>query len=138
MTDGGNYYYEVMTSGLKNAGATYQRLMDKIFKGLIGQCVEVYVDDIMVKSDSCDQHIKNLKEVFEALRRTNMQVLRFHVDPPGDRSKSEQMSDDHRDVEPSKHKGGLATHRASYHPHQIRPSVGREDNADGTAAPQDS
>jgi len=47
-----NYYYEVMSFGLKNAWATYQRLMDKIFRGLIGQCVEVYVDDIVVKSDS--------------------------------------------------------------------------------------
>jgi len=48
--------------------------MDKIFKGLIDRCVEVYVDDIMVKSDSCHQHIKDLKEVFEALRRTNMRL----------------------------------------------------------------
>jgi len=48
--------------------------MDKIFKGLIGHCVEVYVIDIVVKFDSCKQHIKDLKEVFEALRRTNMRL----------------------------------------------------------------
>jgi len=52
MTVDANFYYEVMSFGLKNAGATYQRLMDKIFKGLIDRAVEVYVDDIVVKSDS--------------------------------------------------------------------------------------
>jgi len=73
-TDGANYFYEVMSFGLKNARATYQRLMDKIFKGMIGKSVEVYVDDIVVKSDSCDQHIKDLQEVFDALWKTNMRL----------------------------------------------------------------
>ena len=48
--------------------------MDKIFKGMIGRSVEVYVDDIVVKSDSCGQHIKDLQEVFDALRRVNMRL----------------------------------------------------------------
>jgi len=74
VTDDANYYYKVMSFGLKNARATYQWLMDKIFKGLIDWCVEVYVDDIVVKSNSCDQHIKDLEEVFEALKRTNMRL----------------------------------------------------------------
>jgi len=73
-TDGANYFYEVMSFGLKNAGATYQRLMDTIFKGMIGKSVEVYVEDIVVKYDSCDQHIKDLQEVFNALRRTTMRL----------------------------------------------------------------
>ena len=72
MTADANYYYEVMPFDLKNAGATYQRLMDKIFKGLIGRAVEVYLDDIVVKSDSFDQHLKDLDEVFRALRGVNM------------------------------------------------------------------
>jgi len=59
MTDNANYFYEVMSFGLKNVGATYQRFMDKIFKGMIGKSVEVYVDDIVVKSNSCSQHIKD-------------------------------------------------------------------------------
>jgi len=50
MTDRSNYCYRVMPFGLKNAGATYQRLMDKIFWGLLGKTMEVYVDDIVVKS----------------------------------------------------------------------------------------
>ena len=44
------YCYKVMSFGLKNAGATYQRLMTKIFKPLIGHTVEVYIDDIVVKN----------------------------------------------------------------------------------------
>jgi len=74
MTADANYYYEVMPFGLKNAGATYQRLMDKVFKDLIGRAVEVYVDDIAVKSDSFDQHLKDLDEVFRALRGVNMKL----------------------------------------------------------------
>nr|CAN74304.1 hypothetical protein VITISV_013003 [Vitis vinifera] len=50
------YCYKVMPFGLKNAGATYQRLMTKIFKPLIGHTVEVYVDDIVVKSKTREEH----------------------------------------------------------------------------------
>jgi len=60
MMDGANYFYEVMPFSLKNVGATYQSLMDKLFKGMIGWNVEVYVDNIVVKLDSCDQHVKEL------------------------------------------------------------------------------
>jgi len=72
MTDSDNFYYEVMPFGLKNVGATYQRLMDHLFHDMIGRNVEVYVDDIVVKSDSCKQHIADLKEVFQALRQHQM------------------------------------------------------------------
>ena len=74
MTTDVNYYYEVMSFGLKNAEATYQRLMDKIFQGLIVRCVEVYVDDIVVKSDSFDRPIEDLEEVFKILIKTNMKL----------------------------------------------------------------
>jgi len=74
MTADANYYYEVVPFGLKNTRVTYQRLMDKIFKGLIGRSVEVYVDDIVVKSDSFEQHLKDLDEVFKALRGVNMKL----------------------------------------------------------------
>jgi len=67
MTDCNNFYYEVMSFGLKNAGGTYQRLMDYIFKRMLDWNVKVYVDDNVVKSDSCQQHIKDLQEVFQAL-----------------------------------------------------------------------
>jgi len=74
MTDSANYYYEVMPFGLKNAGATYQRLMDKVFKGLIGRNVEVYVDDVVVKSESREKHFEDLQEVFSALRIVGMRL----------------------------------------------------------------
>jgi len=74
MTDDANYVYKVMPFGLKNAGATYQRLMDKIFKGLIGRNVEIYVDDMVVKSTSCTQHIQDLTQVFRALKAVGMRL----------------------------------------------------------------
>jgi len=69
ITDDANYFYRVMPFGLKNAGATYQRLMDKVFSHLMGQCVEVYVDDMVVKSPSHHQHVEDLSAVFSALRQ---------------------------------------------------------------------
>ena len=69
ITDDANYFYRVMPFGLKNAGATYQRLMDKVFSHLTGHCVEVYVDDMVVKSPSHHQHTEDLATVFSALRQ---------------------------------------------------------------------
>ncbi|RVW37522.1 Transposon Ty3-I Gag-Pol polyprotein [Vitis vinifera] len=68
------YCYKVMPFGLKNAGATYQRLMTKIFKPLIGRSVEVYIDDIVVKSKTREQHILHLQEVFYLLRKYGMKL----------------------------------------------------------------
>jgi len=51
-----------MSFGLKIAIVIYQRLMDKVFNGMIDQNMEVYVDDIIVKSDSCNQHVKDFEE----------------------------------------------------------------------------
>ena len=48
----GLFEYLVMTFGLKNAGATYQRAMNYIFHDLIGKLVEIYIDDVVVKSKS--------------------------------------------------------------------------------------
>jgi len=74
MIDCNNFYYEVMPLSLNNVGATYQRLMDYIFKNMLGHTIEVYVNDIVVKSDSCQQHIKDLQEVFQALRNHGMRL----------------------------------------------------------------
>jgi len=73
-TDDANYFYRVMPFGLKNAGATYQRLMDKVFSHLMGKCVEVYVDDMVVKSPSHHQHAQDLSKVFSALRQYNLRL----------------------------------------------------------------
>lgn len=65
ITEGAGYSYKVMPFGLENAGATYQRLMDKVFTDQIERNMEVYIDDMIVKSGSLDQHIGDLQEVFE-------------------------------------------------------------------------
>nr|CAN68770.1 hypothetical protein VITISV_018662 [Vitis vinifera] len=74
ITPHGLYCYKVMPFGLKNAGATYQRLMTKFFKSLIGHTVEVYIDDIVVKSKTREQHVLHLQEVFHLLRRYGMKL----------------------------------------------------------------
>nr|KYP31642.1 Transposon Ty3-I Gag-Pol polyprotein [Cajanus cajan] len=74
ITDSANYCYRVMPFGLKNAGATYQRLMDKVFKNQIGKNLEVYVDDMVVKSDDLRTHKNDLAEVFTQLRKHNMRL----------------------------------------------------------------
>ncbi|XP_072075962.1 uncharacterized protein [Arachis hypogaea] len=62
ITDHGNFYYKVMPFGLKNAGATYQRLMDNAFQKQIGKNMEVYVDDIVVKLDTQESIWLTLKK----------------------------------------------------------------------------
>ena len=57
----GSFCYVTMSFGLKNAGATYERCMLKCFGDLIGQIVEAYVDDIVVKSKPTDQVIADLE-----------------------------------------------------------------------------
>ncbi|KAL8114078.1 hypothetical protein AgCh_021094 [Apium graveolens] len=74
ITDFGVYCYLVMAFGLKNAGATYQRLVNKIFKDLIGKTMEVYVDDMLVKSLVKTDHIAHLREAFEVLRYHKMML----------------------------------------------------------------
>lgn len=58
-----------MPFGLKNTRATYQKLVNKMFKNQIGRNTEVYIDDLLVKSMELNQHIKDLREAFDVLRR---------------------------------------------------------------------
>ena len=60
----GIYYYKVMSFGLKNAGATYQRMVTKMFKDLIGKTMEIYIDDMVVKSKLSQNHLGDLQETF--------------------------------------------------------------------------
>ncbi|XP_024042632.1 uncharacterized protein LOC112099511 [Citrus clementina] len=64
----------VMPFGLKNAGATYQRLVNKVFKPLIGKTMEVYVDDMITKSKIPEEHVRHLEETFELLRKYKMKL----------------------------------------------------------------
>ena len=56
----GLFEWVVMTFGLKNAGATYQRAMNYIFYKLISKIVEIYIDDVVMKSKGCKEHLADL------------------------------------------------------------------------------
>ncbi|KAL0461323.1 UNVERIFIED_CONTAM: Retrovirus-related Pol polyprotein from transposon opus [Sesamum latifolium] len=68
------FCYVAMPFGLKNAGATYQRLVDKIFYPQIGKNIEVYVDDMLVKSKKAEEHVKDLEETFSVLRKYKLKL----------------------------------------------------------------
>ncbi|CAA0824155.1 Unknown protein, partial [Striga hermonthica] len=68
----GLYCYTRMPFGLKNAGATYQRLVNKMFATLIGHTMEVYVDDMLVKSVHASDHITHLRDMFAIFRSYSM------------------------------------------------------------------
>ena len=70
----GTYCYRVMPFGLKNAGATYQRLVNRMFQKQISTTMEVYIDDMLVKSTIADLHIAHLSEAFQILRNYNMKL----------------------------------------------------------------
>ena len=74
VTSQGLFCYKVMPFELKNAGATYQRLMNKMFVHQIGRNVQVYVDDILVKSLHENDHLNDLQETFDTLRSYNMKL----------------------------------------------------------------
>nr|GEX12912.1 reverse transcriptase domain-containing protein [Tanacetum cinerariifolium] len=73
-TGQGVYCYTKMPFGLKNAGATYQRLMDKAFESQVGRNIEVYVDDLVVKSHTEDEMVGDIEETFRTLRKVNMKL----------------------------------------------------------------
>nr|KYP67144.1 Transposon Ty3-I Gag-Pol polyprotein [Cajanus cajan] len=74
ITENANFCYRVMPFGLKNVGATYQRLMDRVFREQISRNIEIYMDDIVVKSNSPAEHITDLAEIFGELRKHNMRL----------------------------------------------------------------
>ena len=76
---GANYHYEVMPFGLKNARATYQRMMTRMFWEKIGCTVEVYIDDMVVKSRQESRHTEDLRGVFEVLRQQKLRPERQEV-----------------------------------------------------------
>ncbi|KAK0594638.1 hypothetical protein LWI29_014969 [Acer saccharum] len=73
-TDQRLYCYTVMPFGLKNARATYQRLVNKMFARQIGRNMEVYIDDMLTKSITADRHTDDLRETFDVLVRYGMKL----------------------------------------------------------------
>ena len=74
ITSQGLFCYKVMSFGLKNVEATYQRLVNHMFCPQIGRNVEVYVDDMLVKSARETQHMDDLQETFNTLKRYKMKL----------------------------------------------------------------
>ena len=74
VTPVGNYHYKVMPFGLKNAGSTYQRMMTKMFEPQLGKNVEVYIDDMVVKSKLVSEHLTDLISIFETLREHKLRL----------------------------------------------------------------
>ncbi|GKB39178.1 reverse transcriptase domain-containing protein [Tanacetum coccineum] len=74
ITSQGIFCYSKMPFGLKNAGATCQRLVDKAFQKQIGRNLEVYVDDLVIKSRTEQEVIRDIKETFKTLREINMKL----------------------------------------------------------------
>ena len=74
VTSQGLYYYKVMLFGLKNIDATYQRLVNQMFSKQIGRNMEVYMDDMLVKSKEAKTHLEDLQETFDTLRRYRMKL----------------------------------------------------------------
>ena len=74
ITDREVYYYKVIPFRLKNAGATFQRIINKIFKELIEHTMKVYVDDILVKSLQNTNHVQHLCEAFDHLQKYRVRL----------------------------------------------------------------
>lgn len=72
--NGGHLEFTRMPFGLKTCPATFQRTMDNVLRGLQGLHCMVYLDDIIVYSNSLEEHIRNLKAIFDRLRETNLKI----------------------------------------------------------------
>uniref|UniRef100_A0A2N9GAT2 RNA-directed DNA polymerase n=1 Tax=Fagus sylvatica TaxID=28930 RepID=A0A2N9GAT2_FAGSY len=74
ITPRGTYCYKVMSFGLKNVGATYQRMVTKMFGHMIGKTVEVYIDEMLVKSLREENDLADLLQVFDILRKSHLRL----------------------------------------------------------------
>ena len=70
----GNYHYKVMPFGLKNARSTYQRMMTRMFESQLDKSIEVYVDDMVVKSKVVSEHVGDLGVIFDILRKHKLRL----------------------------------------------------------------
>ena len=70
----GNYHYKVMPFGVKNAGSTNQRMMTRMFKSQLGKNIEIYIDDMVVKSKVVSEHLGDLGDILEVLRKYKLRL----------------------------------------------------------------
>ena len=69
------YCYKVMPFGLKNAGATYQQLMDRVLTPMLGRNVQAYVDDMVVTSQQKEQHVADPEELFTMIAKYRLKLI---------------------------------------------------------------
>ena len=69
-----NYHYKVMPFGLKNAESTYQRMMTRMFESQLGKNIEIYINDMVVKSKVVSKHLGDLGNIFEVLRKYKLRL----------------------------------------------------------------
>ena len=74
VTPTGNYHYKMMSFGLKNIGSTYQRMMMRMFELQLGKNIEIYVNDMVVKSKVVSEHLVDLGGTFNVLRRHKLHL----------------------------------------------------------------
>ena len=74
MTGQGTHCYQVMPFGLKNTKATYQMMVNRMFQKQIGASMEVYIDDMLVKSVKTEIHVDHLAESFQVLKDYKMKI----------------------------------------------------------------
>ena len=70
----GNYHYKVMPFGLKNVGSTYQRMMTRMFESELGKNIEIYIDDMVVKSKMVSEHLGDLQAIFQILKKYKLRL----------------------------------------------------------------
>ena len=70
----GNYHYKVMPFGLKNAGSTYQRMMTRMFESQLRKNIEIYIDDMVVKSKVVSERLGDLGTIFEILQKYKLRL----------------------------------------------------------------
>ena len=69
-----NFHYKVMPFSLKNTGSTYQRMMTKMFEPQLGRSIEVYIDDMVVKSKVVSEHVRDFTNIFVILRKHKLHL----------------------------------------------------------------
>ena len=72
VTPTGNYHYKVMPFGLQNTGSTYKRMITRMFEPQLCKNIEVYIDDMVVKSKVVSEHVGDLGSIFEILRKRKL------------------------------------------------------------------
>lgn len=82
ITKKGMFCYKSMLFGLKNARATYQWMVNKVFKDQLGRIMKGYVDDILVKRKTFEQHLMDLEEVFYMLSHHQINLTLSSVSLP--------------------------------------------------------